>query len=148
MEAIIAGSAVGELLEVQPTGSVMLNVDLINTGPPSITKNWTLRLRLSDGESFQGQEAMRWVTATGPSDLPWRDFHPSDFIDQKTGTDPVPTGGRVRGVIAFVFFGLPRERINDQGTELTLAFEDAHSRRSTTRYNIPIKVDTLFTPHL
>jgi hypothetical protein len=148
LEAVIVGSATGELEEFQPTGTVALNIDLINNGPPSITKNWTMAVKLRNGEIFQGKETLSWITAYAQGDdkNPWKEFHSSDFIDQKTAITPVPIGGRVRGVIAFAFFGIPREKINEQDTEIILTFEDSRSRKSTTRYVIPTKVDLLVKP--
>jgi hypothetical protein len=150
MEADIVGSATGELEELQPTGTVVLDIDMVNNGPPSITKNWGLAVKLRNGEVFQGKETLNWITvyAQGDDRNPWKDFHPSDFIDQKTAVTPVPTGGRVRGTIAFAFVGIPREKINDQDTKIVLTFEDSRSRKYTTRYTIPTKVDYLVKPPL
>lgn len=148
MEADIVGSSTGELEELQPTGTVALNIDVVNNGPPSITKNWALAVKLRNGEVFQGKETLNWITAyaQGDDENPVKEFHPSDFIDQKTAITPVPTGGRVRGVIAFAFFGIPREKINEQDTKIILTFEDSRSRKYTTRYVIPTKVDYLVKP--
>lgn len=148
MKAEIVGSAIGELEELQPAGGVSLNVDVFNNGPPSITKNWTLAVKLRNGEVFPGKETLTWISsyAQGNDSYPVMEMHPEDFIDRKTATIPVPKGGRVRGVIVFVFFGIPRERLIDLGTELILTFQDSRSRTATTRYVIPTKVDHLFRP--
>lgn len=150
IDTIVVGSATGAIEEFQPSGGVQLNVDLINNGRPSITKNWKGAIRLPNGEVFQGQELKTWISAylEGNNKNPWHEWHIGDFIDYKTATMPIPSGGRVRGIIAFAFIGIPRERINELGTEVILTFEDSRSRKSTTRYTIPTKVDYFARPPL
>ena len=141
MEAAIVGSATGEIVERLPhydTG-VGLNVDVLNSGPPSITKDWALSLELENGERFQGRiehsRVTGWADDTGK--ILGLDLSNRQFIDQMTATIPIATGGRERGVLLFVFPDLPRERVDRVNNKLTLSFKDVRGRTFKTTYRFP-----------
>lgn len=142
MQAIIVGSATGEMEEVPHATGVSLNVDVLNSGAPSITKDWALSAKLEDGEVFQGTILHSIVVAYSDDkdrhvDL---DLTGRPFLDQLTATNPVPTGGRERGVLLFMFADLPRERIDNLSTTMILSFKDVRGRTFKTVYKFPALV--------
>ncbi len=141
MQAIIVGSSTGEIVERLPhydTG-VALNVDLLNSGPPSITKDWALSLELDNGEKFQG--ALDHSTVTGWADdtgtIVNLDLSHRPFVDQMTATTPMAKGARLRGVLLFIFPDLPRQRVDNVNNKLILSFKDVRQRAFKTIYRFP-----------
>jgi hypothetical protein len=147
MRAEIAGCGTGELEIIKPAASIWLNVDVTNIGPPSTTSGWRLTVKLRNGETFDGKELRTWISVSpyGEDHKAVIEIPPERYIQSRTETTPIPTGGKVRGMLAFIFPGLPRERVNDQETRLILNFSDAAQHEYETKYEIPTKVDYLVT---
>jgi hypothetical protein len=138
MRAVIAGSSSAELDRVD--SAVLFNVDMFNSGPPSITQDWKLEAILKNGEKVWGERIINAVIATDGG----RTFFPPDFLDNMTATKPIITGARIRGVLGFRFEGIPRERVDDLDTKLVLSFRDVKNRPFKTEYKFPALTRSTF----
>jgi hypothetical protein len=148
MKAVIVGSCSSEVERRTLTTAILLNVDLLNSGPASITRDWRLTATLSNGEHIEGAHLTNVnismypdTSTTSPID---KVIFVNQLLDRLTATQPVPTGGKVRGELAFTFPGIPRPRIDNLDTELVLSFKDVRDRTYITRYHFPALSRTRF----
>jgi len=140
MRVVVAGSSSAETDEAGVDSAVLFNVDLFNSGPPSVTQDWKLEAVLKNGEKIQGSRIINAVITTDGG----RTFLPKDFLDNMTAVKPIVTGGRLRGVVGFRFDGIPRTRIDDLDTELVLSFRDVRDRPFKTKYHFPALTHSTF----
>jgi hypothetical protein len=151
MKAVIVGSCSSEVENRTLTTAVLLNVDLLNSGPPSITRDWRLVAILSNGEHIEGAHLtnvnISMYPDTSTTSQVDKVIFANQLLDRLTASQPLPLGGKVRGQLAFTFPGIPRHRIDNLNTELILSFKDVRDWTFTTKYHFPALSRTRFTMH-
>jgi len=98
---------------------------IVNRGAPSSADRWTLSVQLPGGEIYEG--VIRPIPATFGFRFPGeaREFRGADALYEKTLTSPIPSGGKVRGILWFQLEGVDGDLISRQGTIFTLWFQDS-----------------------
>lgn len=104
---------------------VLVIASIVNRGAPSSADRWALSVQLPGGEIYEG--VLRKIPAnfvfrfTGEA----REIRGSDALYEKTLTTPIPSGGKVRGILWLQLEGVDGDLINSQGTLFTLWFQDS-----------------------
>src|SRR5438270_6063645 len=104
--------------------SIIMLVAVRNLGAPSVAHTWRLVMEMPDHVMEliprHSDEPMR-LEREGKSSLV---FPPKDWIIDKTETTPIPTEGRVAGMLGFVVPDYSDEQIRRALPRLTVKFQD------------------------
>jgi len=104
-----------------PGVGIVMDVRIINTGPPSIAKDF--RLFVTPSGSPEGYEAKPYTTGEKPLEVADLRILPTQLLFIKTRT-PIERGGLKRGYLLF-FLEHVKDSELGSGTKFELAFKDA-----------------------
>ncbi len=110
-------------------------VEIRNSGEPSIAEGFFLTITLLDGRKVSPPLAliMKDVKADDGSV-----YKREDLLLDKVSHTPIPTGGRVSGMLYYVISNATVEEILQEGVDLSLMFFDIHRN--------PYHIKTKLTP--
>lgn len=136
----------GEVRSRHVAASVILDIDIVNTGAPTTTRNWGLELHFVDGEHAMCTLVERDATAKfahSPSDptiVDIRELKRDELLSVTTASTPIPSGGTASGPVTFTCADYARDTVNTPGTKLILSLDDAGGTRYTYEYVVTAKL--------
>lgn len=102
-----------------------------NTGIPSVAEGWRLDVQTKEvTQSFKASLFMKNFPIPASGSSPAIVIRPQDMIYEKA-TNPIPTGGTIRGWLIFALHGLEPSQLQPN-TKLTLRFRDVLGQESST----------------
>ena len=147
VNVVMSGCMTGEQYgDVTPVTSVMFELKVKNSGPPTTLDNWQLSMKLVNGESSTGKIVPPAQVLLGVAgSLRQGAITKSEFIQEKTSYSPIPTGGSIFGDIGFVFPGFRHDVVDFPGTTFTLSYQDVKGKTYTSKYVVPARTDLILT---
>lgn len=119
---------------------LIFQVEIYNTGGPSVTRDWRLTIHTIDGQSLDAKLVLSRDLSrmdTGGGNLPSH-FTRDDLIIDKTKNNPIVTGGMQDG---YVMFAVPQTRLDylkAAGTIYEFSFRDVWDMIYSAKVPAPV----------
>ena len=107
---------------------IIVIASIVNRGLPSSADKWALAVQLPSGTTFEAQ--LRKIPPNFVLRLPNEsfEFKDADALYAKAMASPIPTGGKIRGLLWFELKDIEADAINQRGTIFSLWFQDSFNR--------------------
>ncbi len=104
---------------------IIVGVNVGNSGPPTIAKNWTVNLTFKSGQRLEcAMMMLPVVMQIEDSRGKWLKYYAEDALYNKTYPVPIPSGGEESG---FLLCAVPERftgQVTTKGTVATISFAD------------------------
>lgn len=109
--------------------ALLMVVQIVNTGQPTIAQHWHLKIKLRDGE-YHDAENMAITSPVKTGSMLWR---PEDALYERAVKEPIPQGGQVIGVLEFRLNDVTLQEAQDRQNEFFLKFDDVTNHTFTAK---------------
>jgi len=119
-------------------------VELFNSGQPSITRDWRLKIHAVDHQSI---DAVPWglpftpltsFTNINSDGTINRIISLVDLITERTKNVPIQSGGMTNGIAMFIIPDASKEYLSVPGTYYEFSFRDVLDRLYTSGFSVPM----------